>query len=70
MTEMGDLAKGIRSENIDACEKALASNWTAILVASVMEIIQWSFDFFTFVNYWSAVPLIGSVLEDAFRVDW
>ena len=23
----GDLAKGIRSENIDACEKALASNW-------------------------------------------
>jgi hypothetical protein len=50
MTDVGgDLAKGIRSENIDACEKALASNWTAILVASALEITQWTVDLLTFV---------------------
>jgi len=70
MTEMGGLAKGIRSENIDACEKALASNWEAILVAAALEITQWTIDFFTFVVIWTNLPMIGPILKDAFYVDW
>ena len=35
----GDLAAGIKSEGMDACEKALTSNWTAIFSAAVLEMI-------------------------------
>ena len=70
MTEMGDLSKGIRSENIDACEKALADNWTAIMVAAALEITQWGVDLLTLVQFWGSVPVIGPILKDAFYVDW
>ena len=66
MTEIGDLSKGIRSENIDACEKALADNWTAIMVAAALEITQWGVDLLTLVQFWGSVPVIGPILKDAF----
>ena len=43
---MGELAKGIRSENEDACEKALKGNWTAILAAAALELTQSAWDLF------------------------
>ena len=44
MAEMSELAKGIRSENEDACEKALKGNWTAILAAASLELVQAGWD--------------------------
>ena len=70
MSNPGELAKEIRSENVDACEKALASNWEAILAAAALEITQWAFDFFTGVLFFFGIPIVGPILKDAFHIDW
>ena len=44
----GAIASGIKAEGEDACEKALASNWTAILASSLLEMVQWVWDYFLF----------------------
>ena len=38
-SDYGDLADGMKSVNLNACEKALESNFTAILVVSVFEMV-------------------------------
>ena len=38
-SDYGDLAAGIKADNMDACEKALTDNWTGILVAAILEMV-------------------------------
>ena len=54
------------AEGGDACMEALESNWDGILVGAVLEIVQWSGDFFSqifgvFFYLWMQTPFLGLI---------